>query len=142
MRKTGKLSQIISVSVLFSIAVCIFAQYECEIICFSCTGLSEGEKCHNAISCAENEICFTQKYRTKDNITKYDVGCSYPELCRKDSTGVIFGKRMIDHGHVVCHQCCQDNVCNSVLTCNDNYKGLFYTKVSDNSESRILRSRM
>lgn len=31
---------------------------ECEIICFSCTGLSEGEKCHNAISCAENEVIF------------------------------------------------------------------------------------
>lgn len=34
---------------------------ECEIICFSCTGLSEGEKCHNAISCAENEVIICKK---------------------------------------------------------------------------------
>lgn len=50
---------------------------ECEIICFSCTGLSEGEKCHNAISCAENEVIFCQK--------EYVVGFPYiRELSKRD----------------------------------------------------------
>ncbi|CAG2254560.1 unnamed protein product [Mytilus edulis] len=116
------LDSVKSIPALLLVLLCNFAQLECRIICLSCTGLSEGEQCHNVVSCEQNEVCFTQKYRTKDNFTKYDVGCSYPELCRKDSTGVVFGKRMVDHGHVVCHQCCQDNVCNSVITCSDKYK--------------------
>ncbi|XP_076081143.1 uncharacterized protein LOC143052056 [Mytilus galloprovincialis] len=88
-----------------------------ERICFSCSGMRQGEKCQHAISCDKNEMCFVQKYHTVSNETKYDVGCTFQELCQKDITGHILGKRD-GHAHIVCQKCCNDsNVCNYDLSC-------------------------
>ncbi|CAC5410847.1 unnamed protein product [Mytilus coruscus] len=54
-----------------------------------------------------------------ENRTLYDVGCSYPELCRKNSLGVGFGKRSGDRGHLLCHRCCDESECNAYATCDD-----------------------
>ncbi|CAG2246764.1 Tenascin-R,Ryncolin-2,Angiopoietin-related protein 1,Angiopoietin-related protein 6,Ryncolin-1,Fibrinogen C domain-containing protein 1-A,Fibrinogen C domain-containing protein 1,Angiopoietin-1,Fibrinogen C domain-containing protein 1-B,Ficolin-2,Fibrinogen-like protein 1,Tenascin,Ficolin-1,Microfibril-associated glycoprotein 4,Ryncolin-3 [Mytilus edulis] len=63
-----------------------------------------------------------------DNRTLYDVGCSYPELCRKNSLGVVFGRRSGDRGHILCHRCCDESVCNAHTTCDDDSTGLFMQK--------------
>ncbi|VDI32690.1 Hypothetical predicted protein [Mytilus galloprovincialis] len=84
--------------------------------------MAENDSCHNVATCQDDEVCFTQKYQTEDNKTRFDVGCSYPELCRKNSMGTIFGKRAAGLGHVLCHHCCTENVCNSAFTCTDNFK--------------------
>ncbi|VDI57055.1 Hypothetical predicted protein [Mytilus galloprovincialis] len=59
---------------------------------------------------AENDSCH--------NVAK----CQDDELCRKDSMGTIFGKRSAGLGHVLCHHCCTENVCNTAFTCTDNFK--------------------
>ncbi|XP_076081154.1 uncharacterized protein LOC143052068 [Mytilus galloprovincialis] len=105
--------------VLFILFVCLFWRHDCSKICLSCSELLENEMCHNAIQCRENEVCFTQKYQTMDNRTLYDVGCSYPELCRKNTLGVVFGRRSGDRGHILCHRCCDESVCNAHTTCDD-----------------------
>ncbi|XP_063436726.1 fibrinogen-like protein 1 [Mytilus trossulus] len=88
-----------------------------ERICFSCSGMRQDEKCQHAITCDKDEICFVQKYFTHGNETKYDVGCTFQELCQKDVTGHILGKRN-EHAHIVCQKCCNDsNVCNYDLSC-------------------------
>ncbi|VDI03422.1 Hypothetical predicted protein [Mytilus galloprovincialis] len=88
-----------------------------ERICFSCSGMRQDEKCQHAITCDKDEICFVQKYFTHGNETKYDVGCTFQELCKKDVTGHILGKRN-EHAHIVCQKCCNDsNVCNYDLSC-------------------------
>ncbi|VDI58105.1 Hypothetical predicted protein [Mytilus galloprovincialis] len=88
-----------------------------ERICFSCSGITQDEKCQHAISCDKDEICFVQKYYTHGNETKYDVGCTFQEMCQMDVTGHIIGKRN-DHAHILCQKCCNDsNVCNHDLSC-------------------------
>ncbi|XP_076081144.1 uncharacterized protein LOC143052057 [Mytilus galloprovincialis] len=88
-----------------------------ERICFSCTGMRPDEKCQHAISCDKDEICFVQKYYTHGNGTKYDVGCTFQEMCQKDVAGHIVGKRN-EHAHILCQKCCNDsNVCNDDLSC-------------------------
>ncbi|XP_063406538.1 uncharacterized protein LOC134690494 [Mytilus trossulus] len=107
-------------SVLF---ICgLFSANDCSRICFSCIDKSENETCDKVVKCEENEVCYVQKYKGADNRTRYDVGCSYPELCRKNSLGVIFGRRSADHYHVLCHRCCTDNVCNDAFSCNNDFK--------------------
>ncbi|XP_076080258.1 uncharacterized protein LOC143051131 [Mytilus galloprovincialis] len=100
----------------------LLSQIDCGSVCYSCTGMAENDSCHNVATCQDDEVCFTQKYQTEDNKTRFDVGCSYPELCRKNSMGTIFGKRAAGLGHVLCHHCCTENVCNSAFTCTDNFK--------------------
>ncbi|CAG2218215.1 unnamed protein product [Mytilus edulis] len=55
---------------------------DCGRVCYSCTGMAENDSCHNVATCQDDEVCFTQKYQTEDNKTRFDVGCSYPELLR------------------------------------------------------------
>lgn len=33
------------------------------------------------------------------------------KLCRKNSLGVVFGRRSGDRGHILCHRCCDESVC-------------------------------
>ncbi|XP_071138523.1 prion-like-(Q/N-rich) domain-bearing protein 25 [Mytilus edulis] len=92
---------------------------ESGTICLSCSNLADGEFCAGHEMCKNNEVCFIQKYSTNRNEYRYDVGCALPELCRKDLTGNIFGKRS-DHSHVLCHKCCNNtDICNARLSCND-----------------------
>ncbi|CAG2237728.1 unnamed protein product [Mytilus edulis] len=87
-------------------------------ICLSCNNLAEGELCTGNEVCKNDEVCFIQKYSTNGNEYRYDVGCAYPELCQKDLSVHILGRRS-DHSHVLCHECCNNtDVCNAHLSCN------------------------
>ncbi|VDI26975.1 Hypothetical predicted protein [Mytilus galloprovincialis] len=88
-------------------------------LCLSCNDLTKGELCTRVEMCKNDEVCFIQKYSANRNDYRYDVGCSYPELCRKDLTGHVLGRRS-DHSHVVCHKCCNNSdTCNVRLSCDD-----------------------
>ncbi|CAC5379425.1 Fibrinogen-like protein A,Ryncolin-2,Angiopoietin-1,Angiopoietin-related protein 6,Angiopoietin-related protein 2,Microfibril-associated glycoprotein 4,Angiopoietin-related protein 7,Angiopoietin-related protein 1,Ficolin-2,Ryncolin-1,Ryncolin-3,Ficolin-1,Fibrinogen C domain-containing protein 1 [Mytilus coruscus] len=96
---------------------------DCKRICYSCTNLQENEKCLHAVQCQNDEVCFTQKYQTNENATRYDVGCTYPEICRKDLTGNLVGRRS-DHSHMICQKCCNgSHVCNDDQTCDNSLIG-------------------
>ncbi|XP_071139711.1 uncharacterized protein [Mytilus edulis] len=88
-----------------------------ERICFSCSGITQDRLCQHAISCDKDEVCFVQKYYTHGNETKYDVGCTFQEMCQTDETGHVIGRRN-EHAHIICQKCCNDsNVCNHDLSC-------------------------
>ncbi|VDH99596.1 Hypothetical predicted protein [Mytilus galloprovincialis] len=101
------------------VLICFFSTIHCTRICYSCTNLQENEKCLHAVQCQNDEVCFTQKYQTSENVIRYDVGCTYPEICRKDLTGNLVGRRS-DHSHMMCQKCCNgSHVCNDELTCDN-----------------------
>ncbi|VDI03420.1 Hypothetical predicted protein, partial [Mytilus galloprovincialis] len=88
-----------------------------ERVCYSCSSMKETETCQHVMICNKDEICFVQKYFTFGNETKYDFGCTYQELCQKDITGHILGKRN-EHAHIACQKCCNDsNICNNDRSC-------------------------
>ncbi|XP_071139520.1 uncharacterized protein [Mytilus edulis] len=79
--------------------------------------MKEDETCQHVMVCNKDEICFVQKYFTLGNETRYDFGCTYQELCQKDITGHILGKRN-EHAHIACQKCCNDsNICNNDHSC-------------------------
>ncbi|CAG2196663.1 TN [Mytilus edulis] len=79
--------------------------------------MKETETCQHVMICNKDEICFVQKYFTLGNETRYDFGCTYQELCQKDITGHILGKRN-EHAHIACQKCCNDsNICNNDRSC-------------------------
>ncbi|CAG2221915.1 unnamed protein product [Mytilus edulis] len=89
----------------------------CERVCYSCSSMKETETCQHVMICNKDEICFVQKYFTLGNETRYDFGCTYQELCQKDITGHILGKRN-EHAHIACQKCCNDsNICNNDRSC-------------------------
>ncbi|XP_071127056.1 uncharacterized protein [Mytilus edulis] len=101
------------------VLICFFSTIHCTRICYSCTNLQENEKCLQVVQCQNDEVCFTQKYQTSENVIRYDVGCTYPEICRKDLTGNLVGRRS-DHSHMMCQKCCNgSHVCNDDLTCDN-----------------------
>ncbi|VDI62421.1 Hypothetical predicted protein [Mytilus galloprovincialis] len=113
---------LIGLSLLLLVFTTGFEQYDCAAICFSCTEMLEDDKCQHITTCQDNEVCFIQKYRTADNRRLYDVGCTHNQLCPVNSTAVAFGRRTVDHSHIMCHECCDGNVCNSAFTCDDHVK--------------------
>ncbi|CAG2199728.1 unnamed protein product [Mytilus edulis] len=78
------------------------------------------DDCSSSFRFICEKICYQHRYRTEQNQTRYDTGCTYPDLCTKrHATGIIFGKRSSQHSHIVCESCCNETLlCNRNTMCN------------------------
>ncbi|VDI08262.1 Hypothetical predicted protein, partial [Mytilus galloprovincialis] len=86
--------------------------------CLSCSDAPDMASCRQITQCKNEEVCFVHKYSNDKDQIRYDMGCSYPEVCLKDEPAHLFGKRS-DHNHILCQQCCNNtHICNADLPCN------------------------
>ncbi|XP_076112084.1 uncharacterized protein LOC143080239 [Mytilus galloprovincialis] len=95
-------------------------EIECGQLCLACSEMNNLDDCQQFVKCDNDQICYQHRYRTEQNQTRYDTGCTYPDLCTKrHATGIIFGKRSSQHSHIVCESCCNETLlCNRNTMCN------------------------
>ncbi|VDI43241.1 Hypothetical predicted protein [Mytilus galloprovincialis] len=102
----------------------------CGRICLSCSGVESVGECSDVEICADDEVCFTQKYQTPTKQHLFDYGCSYHQFCVSGNSGSVFGKRLTGH-HILCHNCCNNtNVCNIRSLCGSDTCSSHETKES------------
>ncbi|VDI47384.1 Hypothetical predicted protein [Mytilus galloprovincialis] len=89
-----------------------YSIHGCGRTCLSCSDVGSVHECTDVEVCADDEVCYTNRYATRTMEISYDFGCSFHQFCTS-----IIGKRRAGH-HLVCQTCCNTtNICNIQSSC-------------------------